>query len=46
MNEQENSKVKKITLGIILGWILGVLFAVAGISSLFSQPLAGIFMIL
>lgn len=46
MNEQENSKVKKITLGIILGWVLGVLFAIAGISSLFSQPLAGIFMIL
>ncbi|MDX9925554.1 MAG: hypothetical protein RBS48_12395, partial [Ignavibacteriaceae bacterium] len=46
MNEQENVKVKKITLGIILGWIFGVLFAIAGISSLFSQPLTGIIMLL
>jgi len=38
--------VKKITMGLILGWVLGILIGVAGIVTLFSKPLAGTFLLL
>jgi len=38
--------VKKITTGLVLGWVLGILISVAGIVILFSEPLAGIFLLL
>jgi len=40
-NEQSKSS-KKITVGLILGWIFGVLFALTGIISIFSDPIPGI----
>jgi len=42
--EQNNQNVeeKKNSLGPILGWIFGALFALSGITYLFSQPLTGV----
>lgn len=47
MEEQNNQtkEVKKITLGLILGWGLGVLAAISGVTLLFSEPLTGILML-
>ena len=38
--------VKKITLGFIVGWALGVLAVISGITSIFTQPLVGILFLL
>ena len=49
MTEQQNNQqreVKKIIVGFILGWVIGVLAAISGVMLLFSQPLAGILMLL
>lgn len=48
MNEEkniQNKEIKKITVGLILSWILGILAAISGITSLFSQPLTGILLL-
>jgi len=45
-SQQQNKGVKKITLGFILSWGLGVLMTVSGITLLFSQPITGILMLL
>ena len=42
MHDEQSQHVKKITLGLVLGWGLGVLAAIAGILLLFSYPLSGI----
>lgn len=44
-NEQAKSS-KKITVGLILGWIFGILFALTGIISVFSEPIPGIVMLI
>jgi len=41
-----NTQVKKVTLGLILGWVLGVVAAISGIIQLFSKPLTGILVLL
>ncbi|MBI2623593.1 MAG: hypothetical protein HYW65_03395 [Candidatus Liptonbacteria bacterium] len=49
MNEEQNNQNKehkKVTLGLVLGWGLGVLAAISGITLLFSQLLTGILMLL
>jgi len=35
---------KKITVGLILSWIFGILFALTGIVSIFSEPIQGLVM--
>lgn len=47
MEEQNNQtkEVKKVTLGLILGWGLGVLAAISGVTLLFSEPLTGVLML-
>lgn len=44
-NEQVKSS-KKITVGLILSWIFGILFALTGIISVFSEPIQGIIMLI
>ena len=44
MNEQTSSS-KKITVGLILSWVFGILFALTGIVSVFSEPIPGIVML-
>jgi len=44
MSEQTTSS-KKITVGLILSWIFGVLFALTGIVSVFSEPVPGFVML-
>lgn len=44
MTEQTTSS-KKITVGLILSWIFGGLFALTGIISVFSEPIPGIVML-
>lgn len=46
MIEEQNKEVKKVTLGLILGWGLGVLVAISGITLLFSQPITGVLLLL
>ena len=45
MSEQTTPS-KKITVGLILSWIFGVLFALTGIISVFSEPISGIVMLI
>ncbi|MDD2656279.1 MAG: Ltp family lipoprotein [Patescibacteria group bacterium] len=45
MAEQSTTN-KKITIGLILSWIFGVLFALIGIVSVFSEPVPGIVMLI
>lgn len=44
MTEQTTSK--KITVDLILSWIFGILFALTGIISVFSEPVPGIVMLI
>jgi len=44
--DEQISKKKKITIGLILSWIFGVLFALIGIVSIFSDPLPGFVMLI
>ncbi|MDD3723137.1 MAG: Ltp family lipoprotein [Lutibacter sp.] len=37
---------KKISVGLILSWIFGVLFALSGIVSVFSEPIPGLVMLI
>jgi len=43
MSEQLQSK--KISVGLVLSWIFGILFALIGIVSVFSEPISGIIML-
>jgi len=43
MSEAQQSK--KISIGLILSWIFGILFALTGIISVFSEPIPGIIML-
>jgi len=45
MSEQTTPS-KKITVGLILSWIFGVLFALTGIVSVFSEPIPGLVMLI
>jgi len=45
MSEQTTSS-KKISVGLILSWIFGVLFAFIGIISVFSEPIPGLIMLI
>jgi len=45
MDENIVKEEKKITIGLIIGWILGVLAGIAGVGLLFSEPLPGILFI-
>lgn len=45
MNEQKTPS-KKISIGFILSWIFGVLFAFTGIVSVFSEPIPGLVMLI
>ncbi len=40
------TKETKITLGLIIGWILGLLVGIAGVGLLFTEPVPGILFIL
>jgi hypothetical protein len=42
----EEKHIKKITLGLVLGWGFGVVMAISGITWLFSKPLTGILILL
>lgn len=44
MSEQTTSK--KITVGLILSWIFGILFSLIGIIFIFSEPILGIVMLI
>ena len=44
MSEQTTPS-KKITVGLILSWIFGILFGLTGIVSVFSEPIPGIVML-
>jgi len=44
MTEQKTSK--KITVGLMLSWIFGILFTWTGIISVFSEPIPGIVMLI
>ena len=44
MSEIQQSK--KISVGLLLGWIFGILFIITGISSIFSEPIQGIVMLI
>lgn len=44
MNEPATPSTK-ITMGLILSWVFGVLFALAGIVAIFSEPLTGLVML-
>jgi len=44
MSEQITQS-KKITIGLILSWVFGVLFALTGIVSVFSEPIPGLIML-
>lgn len=44
MSEAQQSK--KISVGLVLGWIFGILFALTGISFVFSEPVSGIVMLI
>lgn len=43
---KEDKAIEKITLGFILSWILGIIVAITGVASLFSQPLVGILLLM
>ena len=43
MNETQQSK--KISVDLVLSWMFGILFALTGISSVFSEPIPGIIML-
>ncbi len=43
---EENEKIRKITVGFILGWALGVLAAIGGVVYLFIAPVTGILYLL
>lgn len=45
MSEQTTPS-KKISVGLILSWIFGVLFALTGIISVFSEPIPGLVMLI
>ena len=48
MTEEQNKEqkeVKKITLGLVLGWGIGVLVLMSGVTLLFSYPLTGVLML-
>lgn len=44
--EEENKKVKKITVGFILGWAIGALAVAAGVVYLFKAPVTGLLYLL
>ncbi len=41
----ETQQSKKISVGLVLSWILGIFFALTGISFVFSEPIPGIVML-
>lgn len=43
---EEITPSKKITIGLILSWIFGVIFALTGIVSVFSEPIPGLVMLI
>lgn len=45
-NQSSEVKTKNITLGSIIGWILGVVVGITGVINIFSDPLPGILFIL
>lgn len=45
-HKSEESATKNITLGVVLGWLFGVIFLIAGVSTLMSSPVWGVVMIL
>lgn len=46
MTSDKTTLRKKITVGLILSWIFGILFALIGIVSVFSEPIPGIVMLI
>lgn len=49
MNKEQNDQKKEpteVTVGLVLGWGLGVLAAISGVTFLFSEPITGILMLL
>lgn len=46
MEQDETKKPRNITVGFVLGWILGILAALGAIALLFSETLIGILMLL
>jgi hypothetical protein len=43
---EQTTPSKKISVGLILSWIFGVLFALTGIVSIFSEPIPGLVMLI
>ena len=46
MANEQTTPSKKITVGLILSWIFGILFALTGIIAVFSEPIPGIVMLI
>ncbi len=46
MTNKQVVSSKKITIGLVLGWIFGTLFALIGIIAIFSEPIPGIVMLI
>jgi len=46
MTNEQTTSSKKITVGLILSWIFGVLFVLTGIIFVFSEPIPGIVMLI
>ena len=46
MTNEQITPSKKITVGLILSWIFGILFALTGIITVFSEPIPGIVMLI
>lgn len=45
MEENRSKEETKITLGLIIGWVLGTLTAIAGVGTLFTEPVPGVLFI-
>jgi len=45
MTSEQTTPSKKITVGLIFSWIFGILFALIGITSVFSEQIPGIVML-
>lgn len=41
-----NTSPKKISLGLVLGWVFGLMFGLAGLVSIFSETVTGILMLI
>ncbi|MEN9912931.1 MAG: hypothetical protein RLY66_339 [Candidatus Parcubacteria bacterium] len=46
INPSSDGKTKNITIGYIIGWFLGIIFALTGLVNIFSSPISGLVFLL